>query len=257
MDHELPLPERRQAILKALEQSGKLSVSELSQRFHVSEVTIRQDLEALHKQKHLLRTRGGAALMKHLPEFSIEFRERIHTDEKKRIACAAARLVQPGDSLLLDASTTTQALLPYLQKIPNLTVITNSLKIAIGLVQAPQVHVVMPGGTLRADSFSLVGLANEDLFQRLHVNLGFFGARGITPDNGLMEVNLDEARFKRKMVKMCQKAIALVDASKWGQVAVMTFASLEEIHCVYTDAEAPIKMVDKVRRRGVEVQIVD
>ncbi len=247
---------RRQAILSALDEAEQISVMELSRQLEVSEVTIRQDLQVLQQQNLLLRTRGGAAKVNTLPELSFEFRQMQQAEEKARIGQAAAQLVRPGDALVIDASTTSQAMIPFLKNIPDLTIITNSLKVSMSLLRMPQIHVMMPGGSLRRDAISLIGHHDTGFFKGLNVRLGFFGARGITIEQGLTDINLQEAQMKRKFVEMCQTVVGVVDGSKWGQIAVVTFANLDEVQCIITNDGAPANLVEAVRQRGVDVNLV-
>lgn len=256
MGKEHNLEKRRRSILDALEAAGELSVGTLVERFQVSEVTIRQDLQNLSDRNLIVRTRGGAISLSSPPELSFEIRQRQNAEQKARIARAAAALIHPGDSVILDASTTTQAVIPYLKLIPELTVITNSLKAGISLLHFPHIHVIVPGGSLRRDAISLVGSPENEFFKGLNAQVGFFGARGITLEQGLTDVNLEEARVKHRMVQMCQRVVGLLDGSKWGRMSVVTFAALAEIHLVITDASAPAEMVAAVRQRGVEVTVV-
>ena len=247
---------RRQAIIHALEQAGELSVGELSEQFHVSEVTIRQDLQALAEQSLLIRTRGGARLATAHPELPFEVRQRQQAEQKARIGRAAAQMVQPGDSLVIDASTTALAMVPFLKPLPELTVLTNSLNVAVGLLRVPQAHVIMPGGSLRRDAVSLVGQQSSEFFYGLNARIGFFGARGFTLEQGLTDINLEEARTKRRMVEMCQVVVGILDGSKWKQTSVVTFAGIKDVNCIVTDESAPAELVQQVRSRGVEVIVV-
>lgn len=251
------LAERRQAIVAAIEEAGELSVAELSARFGVSEVTIRGDLKALSAQGLLQRTRGGALAPHVLPELSFDVRQQQRSAEKARIGRAAAALIHHGDTIAIDASTTALAILPHLKHLSELTIVTNSLKAAMNLLRMPHIHVIVPGGTLRRDSISLVGRSQQnDLLEDIYLRIGFFGARGLTVDEGLTDVNLDEVRMKRWLVDACQQVVGVVDARKWGQVATATFASLDQVDTIITDNEAPADLVEQVRRSGVEVVIV-
>jgi DeoR/GlpR family transcriptional regulator of sugar metabolism len=250
------LAERRQAIVGLLQEAGQLSVTDLSTRFGVSQVTIRGDLQALSEQGLLLRTRGGALATAVLPELSFDIRQQQYANRKARIGKAAAALVTSGDTIAVDASTTAQAIIPHLAHLSELTIITNSLRGAISLLRSPQVHVIIPGGSLRRESISLVGEAGCDYIRHIHVSIGFFGARGITPEEGLTDVNLEEVRTKLAFVERCQRVVATVDARKWGQVATATFASLSQVDTVITDDSAPTDLVEAVRRLGVEVMLV-
>jgi len=250
------LAQRRQQILTALEEAGQLSVLELSARFDVSEVTIRQDLQVLSDRGLLLRTRGGALSTSTLPEFSFDIRQHQQASEKARIGQVAAKLVSSGDTIIVDASTTAQAIIPFIKNLSELTVITNSLKAALSLLDAPQIQILLPGGNLRRESISLVGYPQDDVLRNLHVRLGFFGARGVTADEGLTDVNLEEVAMKRAMVERCRYVVGVADARKWGNVAAATFAPLDQVHTLITDTAAPEDVVRQIRAHGVEVVLV-
>jgi DeoR/GlpR family transcriptional regulator of sugar metabolism len=250
------LAERRQGIVNALAETGQMTVAELSNLFNVSEVTIRQDLTALNEQGLLLRTRGGAVSSNAMPEFSYDVRQQQHSAEKARIGEAAASLLNYGDTVFLDASTTAQAMIPYLRKFSELTVITNSIKIAIGLLDAGQIHVMLPGGNLRRTSISLVGQPQCNFMEDINIEIGFFGARGLAVPEGLTDVELNEVRMKQAMVQRCRRVVGLVDARKWGKIAAATFAPPDEITTIITDITAPADMVTAVREQGVEVILV-
>jgi DeoR family transcriptional regulator of aga operon/DeoR family fructose operon transcriptional repressor len=249
------LTERRQAIVTALEEAGQLSVVDLSKRFDVSEVTIRADLQALSDQGLILRVRGGAMPTTVLPDLSYEVRQQLNAAQKTIIGKRAASMVQDGDTIILDASTTAQAIAPHLKNISELTVITNGLKMATALVAFPNIHVVLVGGSLRREGLSLVGPIDCGIIKDIHIRIGFFGARGFTIDEGLTDVNVDEVMTKREMVARCRQVVGVIDANKWGRIATSTFANLDQINTLITDADAPQAAIDDVRQRGVEVII--
>ncbi|MCP4198532.1 MAG: DeoR/GlpR transcriptional regulator [Proteobacteria bacterium] len=253
MGKEHRLAERRQAILAALEETGQLSVAELSTRFNVSEVTIRGDLEALSQQGLVLRTRGGALATNVLPEFSFDVRQQQFAEQKARIGRAAADIIDDGDTIALDASTTALAIIPHLTSFTELTVITYSLRVAMSLLRQTHVHVFMPGGRLRRQSIALVGQYENTVLTDFHARLGFFGARGLTLGEGLTDVALEEVQMKRTMFARCQTLVALIDSRKWGQIATTTFARLERMDTIITDYDAPSDLVDEIRGRDIEV----
>ncbi len=256
MGKEHRLAERRQRIIAALADAGQLSVGELSARFDVSEVTIRQDLQALSDQGLLLRTRGGALSIDALPEYSFDVRQQQQSAKKTRIGQTAANLVNHGDTIVIDASTTAQSIIPFIKKLSELTVITNSLKAAISLLDTPQIQVFLPGGSLRRDSISLVGRPQNAIFNDINVQIGFFGARGFTAEEGLTDVNLNEVAMKRAMINRCRRVVGTLDARKWGKVAASTFAPLNKIDTIITDTSAPADLVAQVRAHPVEVILV-
>jgi DeoR/GlpR family transcriptional regulator of sugar metabolism len=250
------LTQRRQQILAALKEAGQLSVAELSSTFDVSEVTIRQDLQALSEQGLLLRTRGGATSTNALPELSFDLRQQQYAVQKAHIGQAAANLVHYGDTIFLDASTTAQTIIPHIKHLSELTVITNSIRVALNLLDTPQIHVILPGGSLRRTSISLVGQLQDTSIEEINIQIGFFGARGVTIDEGLTDVNLEEVALKRSMVEHCKRAIGIVDARKWGKVAAYTIAHLDRIETIFTDTNAPNDLVEEVRQHNVDVVLV-
>lgn len=256
MGKEHQLTQRRQNILTAIEAAGEASVTHLSRRFDVSEVTIRQDLQALSEQGLLLRVRGGALSTNTLPEFSFDIRQQQGAAEKVQIGQAAARLVSYGDTIILDASTTTLAIVPFIKKLAELTVITNSLKVAMSLLDCPQIQVIMPGGNLRRESISLIGYWHNEVLAGLNVQIGFFGARGITLEAGLTDVSLDEVTMKRELIKHCRQVVGVIDSRKWGKVATATFAPLNQVDYVISNTGAPEELVAQVRQGEVEVILV-
>ena len=254
---ELYLEERRQEILHQVQKAGRVSVSELSQQFGVSEVTIRADLQALAEYNLLVRTHGGAVPAgRGLPELSLSLRRQQQVSEKSRIGEAAAQFVVDGDAIFLDTSSTALAIAQRLKQHHHLTVITNSLAIAQEMLDAAEVNVVMPGGQLRRETASLIGADGLDMLRKFNVQKGFFGAHGLSVPEGLTDVSAAEAEVKRPLVDMCRQVVAVIDSTKWGRVGLASFATLEEIDVVITDTLAPLARIEEVRALGIEVIVV-
>lgn len=255
--HKLFPEERRERIAALIDQRGRVSVDELSALFAVSKVTVRSDLDELERRGILVRTHGGAvAANSDRAELTFEDRERINIEEKSRIGEAAAALVTHGDAIALDASTTALQIARRIKNRHELTVVTNSLYIALELEDAPGVTVVMPGGIMRRGSVSLVGELGEEVLTKFNVQKGFFGAKGITLNEGLTDVNAFEVQLKRAMVRVAKQVIAVADHTKWGRVAFASFASVDDLDMIITDTQAPEDMVSAMRERGVEVMLV-
>jgi DeoR/GlpR family transcriptional regulator of sugar metabolism len=231
-----------------------VSVADLSEQFGVSQATIRSDLDALAAQGLLTRAHGGAVpLDQNRLELSFDFRRRLHTTQKSRIGAAAAAMIKDGEAIVLDASTTALAVAAQIGERRELTVLTNGILVALALVDSPDTTVVMPGGFLRRDSISMVGDEGHEFIERFNFQKGFFGAKGITLEDGLTDVNSAEVAVKRDMVAHARQVIAIVDSSKWGQVGFASFASIDEVDCVITDEDAPPDMVSTLREAGVDV----
>ncbi|MBM4459061.1 MAG: DeoR/GlpR transcriptional regulator [Chloroflexi bacterium] len=254
---ELYPEERRWEILRLVNEGGRASVADLSQRFGVSEVTIRADLQLLAEQNLLVRTHGGAIPpARGAYELSLAARRQQQVMEKSRIGAAGAAMIGDGDAVFLDSSSTALAIAQFLKSRSYLTVITNSLMIAQELLDAPGVTVVLVGGTLRRETASLVGGDGLEMLRKFNIQQGFFGAHGITQAEGLTDVSIEESELKRPLVGMCRRVIAILDATKWGRAGLVSFAALSQIHAIITDAHAPADLVEQARLAGIEVVLV-
>ncbi len=251
------LEERLNRILALIEEQERVSVSDLSELFGVSAVTIRNDLATLEQQGCLVRTHGGA-VAKPAPGLgpAFAFRQELYVAEKERIGKAAAALIRDGDAIALDDSSTAWQVARHLRDCRELTVVTNSLYVALEFLESPGVTVVMPGGTLRPVSASLVGDQGDNILDRYHVQKGFLGARGVTLGEGLTDPDQYGAELKRRIVERSKEVIIVVDASKWNQVAFATFATWDQVDRVITDQAAPSEMVAALRERGIQVTVV-
>jgi DeoR/GlpR family transcriptional regulator of sugar metabolism len=251
--------ERQQHIARSVEEHGRVRVTDLAERFAVSEVTIRKDLRVLETEGRVVRAHGGAlAPSRSRPERAFEVRERLQRTEKERIGAAAAALVIDGESIALDASTTALAMARCLKARGawvHLTVITNGLRIATELAGHHGITVAMPGGFVRSEALSLVGPLGSGLLEKVNIQKAFMGAAGFTLDTGLSDATDEEAQIKRLIVGSASEVVALVDHTKWGRSAFATFCPTDMLRAVVTDAEAPMEMVEALRQRAVVVHI--
>jgi len=248
---------RREQILVYLSARDRASVGELSQMLGVSEVTVRKDLDVLEGQGMLLRVHGGAmASGRSRLELYFATREQEHREEKRRIAQSAAALVRSGQHIFLDGSTTALHVARLIKDREELTVVTNGLYTALELNFSQGITTIVVGGTMRHRSSSLVGSLSADLLQRFRVDIGFFGARALTAQDGLMEANLDEAQLKQRMVKSSAAVVGIADASKFAATAFSVFALPHEIDRVITDTAAAPEVVEALRAQEILVDLV-
>ena len=245
--------ERQQHILAHLNRNGRASVSELSQMFGVSEVTIRADLQVLVAGDLIVRTHGGAVLAPRASELSLTLRRQQQVDAKERIGAAAAEFVANGDAIFLDASSTALALAHALRQRRDLTILTHSLVVAQSMLDASGVTVVMTGGTLQRETISLMGTDGLAILRKYNLKTGFFGAHGLSFPEGLTDVSAGEAEVKRQVVALCRQVVALIDATKWGRVGPASFARPKDLHVIITDAQAPTGLVEQARALGTRV----
>jgi DeoR/GlpR family transcriptional regulator of sugar metabolism len=245
---------RMRSVLELLETRDAVTVAELAQAFDVSEVTVRSDLTTLARRGLLARVRGGArALQRGQSEVAFDIRLRVEEDAKRAIARAAASMVADGEAVALDSSTTAFYVALELREKHELVVVTNGLRIATALADAPGVSVIVPGGVVRMAAMSVVGDFASSVLRSTRISRGFFGARGISADRGLMDLNPDEVKIKREMVDACEHVVGVFDHTKWRRSALFTFVPAQRIDAIVTDAAAPTDLVQEWRDRNVQV----
>jgi DeoR/GlpR family transcriptional regulator of sugar metabolism len=250
--------ERMEHVLRLLETRDYVQVAELSQAFAVSEVTVRSDLTVLARQGLVARIRGGVRAIEHgHSEVGFDLRLRLEVDRKRAIARAAAAMVNEGEAVALDASTTAYYLALELRSKRELVVVTNGLLVATALADAPGITVLVTGGMLRLSAMSLVGDFGADVLRTTRINKGFLGARGLSLSRGLMDLNPDEVRIKQEMADACEQVYGIFDGTKWHRSALLAFISVEELAGIITDSSAPTIEVEAWRAAGVNVISVD
>jgi len=249
--------ERRRAILDLLNHQGRVLVTELSKQFETSQVTIRKDLEILHAHGLVHRTHGGALPSREgaLEDPTLREKEKLHHQEKLHIAECAVQKVKEGQVLILDSGTTTTAIARNLRNFQNLTIITNAVNIAAELA-GTAVEVILTGGTLRKNSFSLVGPIAEETLRRLSADILFLGVDGFDVHFGLSTPNLLEAKVNRVMVEVAKKTVAVCDSSKFGRRSLSLIAPPLALQEVITDRGAPKSDLRALKQAGIEVTLV-
>jgi DeoR family transcriptional regulator of aga operon len=250
--------ERMRGVLRLLETRDSVHVTELSKLFSVSEVTIRSDLSTLARRGLVARVRGGVrALQRGHSELGFDLRLRLEAERKQAIAQAAAAMVEDGEAVALDSSTTAYYLALELRSKKELVVVTNGLLIAAALADAPGVNVLVTGGLLRLQAMSLVGELGSDVLRSTTINKGFLGARGLSLHRGLMDLNPEEVRIKHEMADACERVIGIFDCTKWHKTALLSFVPADRVNVIVTDSSAPTDEVAAWRAHGVEVITVD
>jgi len=254
----LLIDERRGLILDLVRQQRRVTVAELAERFKTSLVTIRADLAALAADGALVRTRGGALPLRDEEELPIDVKQTLHQEQKQRIAVAAAGLIRDGETILLDSGTTTYALACQIRglALTGINVITNALNIATVLAPVPHVNLIMPGGQLREQSFSLSGPIAVNALSSLHADRLFLGVDSLDPEIGLMTPYLQEAQFNAQMIRIARQVVAVADSSKLMRRNLSVIASVDQLHMLITDSGANPDTVAELRHRGVEVVLV-
>jgi len=246
--------ERRRKIVELVQRDGRVMVRDLGRRFSTSLITIRKDLEHLQQKGLIHRAHGGALPLDAaaLRDPTLHEKERLHRREKLRIAAAAAQLVRPGQVIILDSGTTTTAVARATRHIKNLTVITNAVNIAADLVGS-DVEVILTGGSLRKNSFSLVGPLAEDSLRHISADLLFLAVDGFDVRYGLTTPNQLEARVNRFMIESAKTTVVVCDSSKFGKRSLSQIAPTAAVHHAITDRGIGSKDLRSLREAGVRV----
>jgi DeoR/GlpR family transcriptional regulator of sugar metabolism len=229
--------QRQELILEAVRTTGGARVSELVERLHVSDMTVRRDIDELARRGLVTRVHGGATTAgSSVDEPGFAAKSSLHTAAKRAIATAAAALIEPGASVALSAGTTTHAVASVLLGIPRLTVVTNSLRVAEVLHESPRddLTVVLTGG-VRTPSDALVGPVAVAALRHLHVDWLVMGVHGMDAEAGFTTPNLVEAETNRALVRSARQVAVVADNSKWGVVGLSTIATLGEVDVVVSD----------------------
>jgi DeoR/GlpR family transcriptional regulator of sugar metabolism len=249
---------RRQQILNLLEETGSLDVGDLADRFAVSVVTIRKDLDDLDRQGLLQRTFGGA-VFSHRSRFNRSFLERTsqHLREKRAIAVAALEYIKDGDTIILDAGTTTLALAQLLkQHVKSAFIITCSVPVALEVSSAGY-DILLLGGMIRNKSLALLGRETLWMLDRYRADKAFLGSSGFTIEKGHTTPNPDDAQIKEAIMRVSLEKYVLVDSSKFGDQCLTRFAHLRDVDLTITDSHLPKAKVKALEAAGASLRIVD
>ncbi len=230
--------ERQKRILELLNQNGSVSVSKLSAEFSITEETVRRDLEKLEKQEQLLRTHGGAVpIDSGAYELSLEKRKNTNTDVKEKLAKIAAEHVFPGDTIFLDASTTTFFMARELKKMKNITIVTNSIRVINELASQSDIKVIAVGGQVSNNQSFVGSMAENTIEENYFANKMFLSSKGLTLDGGILESNEQECAIKQKMLKNSGEVYYMCDKSKLGRIGFAKLTSFEKVDYIITDGD--------------------
>lgn len=249
--------ERRQSIIRLLKEQPGVKVARLAEILDVSEGTIRNDLTALEKQQKLQRVHGGAVLTDDAADGSptVSSPHIINANIKKRIARWAAELVEDGDTILLDASTTVQSMVPHLKERQRLTIVTNGLETARQLARHTQHTVVLVGGMLNRSGNATTSLIGLDMLKNLHVRTAFVSCVGFDLEAGLTERYIEEAQLKEAILASIPRIVALVGSNKIGTVSTLPFLASQQISHFFTDSNVGPDFVEQMQQAKINLTI--
>ena len=257
--NSLSAVERRAMIVETVTDKGVISVGDVAQRFGVSEVTARNDLDMLSRQGIVIRQRGGAiAQVQTILARAFDLRRDANLDAKIRIGMLAVTLVQPGDTILLDAGTTVMEMAKRLHNVSPITVVTNALNVASQIINRESSHVILLGGSLTPETISTVGPLVERALSDLIVSKLFLGAHTVDLHAGIVDTSLEVARVKRAMIQAASEVVLLADSSKWTTRSPEAFARvapLTSVQTIVTEENPQPEIRSAIEKLGIRLCI--
>ena len=246
---------RLQELLGVINSQGRVLVNELCKKFNVTPATIRKDLNQLEQAGLIRRVHGGAISLAESAGLELTSQEKmnIHAGAKQDIAKRACRYVKPGQVIAIDSGTTTMEFTKLICNIPNLTVITNDLSIALYLEKNASHSVIFLGGMVRKDFHCTVGSTVLQMLDGLHIDTLFLGTNAIDLQWGLSTPNFEMANVKSKLISNSRRVILLADSSKFGRASLARFATLEQINLLVTDPDVKAEDAEVLRSLDVDV----
>lgn len=248
--------QRRRAVLQAIRTEAGVQTAALAERFGVSEMTIRRDLDELAEQGLVRRVHGGAVSPRAMRDERPFDATRIEREPaKQRIGAAAAAMVQPGDTVIIDIGTTALQVACHLHDRPGLTVVTNNLAVYEELVADPTIDLLLLGGLVRRNYRSLTGFLTEDALRQIRADIMFLGTSGISDDLLLLDTTVEEIPAKRAMLEAARHRVLIADGAKFFGGGLGRVAPIAAVQTIITTADAPADRLGAITERGVEVRI--
>jgi len=250
---------RHEYILRRLQETGGVEVDELCHTLGASLATIRRDLEDLEGRSLLRRTRGGAVpigpLFYEPFRHDSSFQDKVNSfaEEKRRIAVAAAALVSTGQTVALTGGTTTTEVARCLRVLTDISIITNTVNVAMELSNRKDIEVIVTGGHLRGSWFTLIGPLANAAAEALFSDIMFIGVDGIDAKQGLTCTNPSEAEVLRKLVQHAKMKVVVADHSKLGSISKYLLCPTKGMDRLITDTGASASAIAPFQKLGIEI----
>ncbi len=246
--------ERRNEILSKLSTEGKVLVADLAKEFDVTEETIRRDLEKLDNDGLARKTYGGAVKNE---SFNIDLpfhvRKQTNVESKQKIAKMIGDMINDGDYIMLDSSTTALCVIKNILQKKNITLITNSIEILLELCNKPEWNVLSTGGMLKEGGLSLVGYQAEKMISGFHVDMAICSCKGIDEENGVTDSNERDAEIKKAFYKSANKRVLAVDSSKFDRASFVKVCGLSDVDTIVTDTDPGQIWAERLKQNNIEL----
>ncbi len=249
--------QRQEKIIKLLEENNTMGVAELASALGFSMMTIRRDLEDLALNAVIKKVHGGAVLVRNdLVQPSFQERLMENSSEKTRIAIETVKRITAGSVVFFDSSTTTLSVVEHLPAQLEFTAITNCLMTALKLCDKPQVNVIMLGGEIHHSSYTAVNNIPIEQAARFNADLAIISTKAFSYPEGMFEAKLPLIEIKKQLVKCSKRVILLADYTKFESKSLCQSMRIEDIDEIITDSKAPVDILEKLKRDGIQVTIV-
>ena len=246
--------ERKNRILEILQEEKKVIVADLSKMFQVTEETIRRDLEKLEKEGLAKKTYGGAVLNESLNvDLSYTIRQKANVDKKMAIAEAVADMIEDGDHIMLDASSTAVYIAKQIKSKKNLTIITTSIEILLELVDVVGWKVMGTGGTVKEGNLSFIGPHTEQMLASYHTDKAIVSCKGIDEKRGFTDSNEADAHIKKVILDSANTRILVADSTKFDKISFAKSCDYNDIDIFITDTRPSNRWMDKFQASDIEV----
>lgn len=249
---------RRRYILNEMENRESIMVSELVKRFKVSEVTVRKDLEQLEKKNLLIKVRGGAIKIPkkgNFQDLDVDVKRLENYSAKQKIGKAAMKLISENETIILDSGTTTYEIAKNLSNFQDLTILTNAIDIAALLNSFKKLKVIVPGGVIRTESYSIGGQFAEAFLTNFYCDKLFLGVDSFDVEKGLSTPNMEEASINKVMISIAKEVIAVADSSKFNKPGFALIAPTSAVHTIVTDSGLDEDTKQQLIKKGIKVVI--
>lgn len=250
--------DRQKKIIELLERQGSVKVSDLARNLGISKVTVRRHLDMLSKQMPIVRVRGGALYNKEGTSYEPDYNAKTekYLEIKQKIGSFAASLISSGETLIIDAGSTTWHVASSLIGKGSLTVVTNDLKIALLLANTSDIDVYLIGGKIRPYLFSSFGHSAEGYLKNFNVNKLFLGADSVDVEKGITNANAEESNLKQEMIRSAEDVILVADSSKFNKVSFAKVSDFSAVDYVISDKKLPKEYKNLFKEKGIRLSLM-
>jgi DeoR family myo-inositol catabolism operon transcriptional repressor len=249
--------QRIEEIKKYIYENKTVTLDEICENFQVSKSTLRRDLNTILQSSDIKKIYGGVTALPKKGLVSFEERNISNLEVKRKIAAAAAELIQENDIIFIDSGTTTLPIIDFIKEKKNITVLTNNVEIIMHAIPYENINVISLSGTLSRKTLSFTGTSAVQVLQNYNISKAFMATTGFSIANGVTNSSALESDIKRAVVQRSQKVCLLADSSKCNVVSLITYCGLDKIDTLVTDANPPKEICNFMYNNGSEILIAD